>query len=224
MSLRHTASMLLTAACVLAASACTAELPAQAPGGQPATPAPTSHQQPSGADAAPLVSRPPSTESTPQASRPSTTSTPTPSASPTSTQPTQPKLPPVELIDAAPFQGAEAGTYAFVSPSGNLHCSIDTFQAEPAVGCQSVDPVANMDDCPASPVVVFSPGRPVATGCTDEKPFHAEDVTVLEYGQGFRVESLTCESRSSGVTCRDRHGAGFTAARAGFVELLAPTD
>lgn len=162
------------------------------------------------ASPAPSPSESPSAEPSPTpAPDPTTSEAPEPPAAPSS---------PVKEVPSKQFLDADTGTYEFVTPSGNLHCSIDTTEAQPTIGCQSDDPVENMGDCPDSPVIAFAPGREVATSCTSTKPFYGTK-KVLEYGRSITVQTLTCESRSEGLTCRDRQGYGFTAARAGFNPL-----
>ncbi|QXT62806.1 hypothetical protein [Tessaracoccus palaemonis] len=158
------------------------------------------------------ASPPPATQSW-EGPVPTETGSPdTPSTAPSPTPPRSGGTP----VSRGRFQDAESGTYYFVSPSGNLHCAIDTFEAQPAAACQSDAPVANLRDCPDSPVVAFSPDRGAATGCTEGRPFYGGD-RVLEYGQSLTVESLTCSSRTTGITCLDDDRRGFTAARAGFI-------
>ncbi len=51
----------------------------------------------------------------------------------------------------------------------------------------------------------------------------APGTPVLEYGETTTSGDFTCDSATSGVTCRhDPTGAGFTLARAGH-QILAPT-
>ena len=129
-------------------------------------------------------------------------------------------------VDPEQFRtGQGSGGYYFISPSANLSCGYVEVTDGLLIGCQAWSLVDNLPQCDdptgvSSPAIDFIQGRRASGFCLSEGAFAAMDARVLEYGEQFTVNEVTCTSRSSGVTCVDASsGYGFTAAKAGFLPV-----
>lgn len=108
----------------------------------------------------------------------------------------------------------------FRAPSGNIFCMIAN-QPGGWVGarCDIMDVTVQSfarrpADCPldwghAFEVGIAGAGAPVCAGDTVADP----DAPVLAYGRSVRLGGLSCSSASTGMTCTNREGHGFTLAR-----------
>jgi hypothetical protein len=107
----------------------------------------------------------------------------------------------------------------FRSPSGNIHCQLFTGNYDPTMRCD----VAQISNAPpprpsscdlewgrAFEVASRSPrGTRLCYGDTVQDP----RLPILNYGQSFSREGITCISSPAGVTCRNSGGHGFELAR-----------
>ena len=114
---------------------------------------------------------------------------------------------------------------AFALPSGNIACEITDEAATCTIADSSAEPVT-VEGCagPAGQILTVT-AEGASTPCVQGAlPGPAAQGTpVLEYGESTTSGDFTCDSATSGVTCRhDPTGAGFTLARAGH-EILEPT-
>jgi len=114
---------------------------------------------------------------------------------------------------------------AFALPSGNIACEISDDDATCTIADSAAAPV-EVEDCPGTAgqvltVTADGASTPCVQGALPGPA--APGTPVLEYGEATTVGDFTCESATSGVTCRhDPTGAGFTLARAGH-QLLEAT-
>lgn len=123
------------------------------------------------------------------------------------------------LALAAP--AAAQDTVFFRSPSGNIHCMI--FQGDgdwQGARCDifevnTLSFARRPADCDLDWGRAFEVGRggagaPVCAGDTVATP----DAPVLGYGGSLSGGGVTCTSEKTGMTCTNRHGHGFTVAKA----------
>jgi hypothetical protein len=106
---------------------------------------------------------------------------------------------------------------AFRSPTGNIHCMI--FAAPPAEArCDLIQAVVtfprprscDLDWGHAFVVGSVGPGQPFCAGDTVAMP----DAPVLHYGGSISHAGFTCRSETTGMTCENPQGRGFSLARA----------
>lgn len=111
-------------------------------------------------------------------------------------------------------QPGNAELTAFMSPSTNIVCTIDTDRAR----CTIRDFDYNAGDAPANCEV--NPYGSVVVVEADEAGFSCvqrglpTQATVLDYGQSIDAHGFSCVSERDGVTCRSSSGASFKVARA----------
>jgi hypothetical protein len=114
---------------------------------------------------------------------------------------------------------------AFALPSGNIACEITGDAATCTVADSTAEPVP-LEDCAGTAgqvltVTADGASTPCVQGALPGPA--APGTPVLEYGESTTSGDFTCDSATSGVTCRyDPTGAGFTLARAGH-QILEPT-
>ncbi|MFC0675144.1 hypothetical protein [Brachybacterium hainanense] len=104
---------------------------------------------------------------------------------------------------------------AFVTPSGNIACTIDGG----TVGC-TVQEQRYPDDvaCEDGPFSVRIADGAVERACGED--FTTEDAEELGYGSTTAAGSIACESTSDALTCWDtRTGHGVTLSRASYEEF-----
>lgn len=145
------------------------------------------------------------TSASPPAASPSATTTtaeasPTPTTTPTPTAATPTPNP--QPVD-------------FVSPSGNIACTVAADRAECHIGSYDYEAPA-AGECPAT----WGDMLAVTANGSDWVCHHVEPVAgteVLGYGDDVTVGDLTCASAENGVTCRhDPSGASFRISRDSF--------
>jgi hypothetical protein len=111
-------------------------------------------------------------------------------------------------------------TASFLSPTGNIGCSIAGGVARCDIAKRSWSPPARPSTCPSE--VDFGQGIQVGrsakaafvcAGDTSRAPGSAK----LPYGTGSEVEGFVCVSRESGMSCnRATTGHGFTISTQGY--------
>jgi hypothetical protein len=106
----------------------------------------------------------------------------------------------------------------FVSPSGNIVCSL----AEPApAGTQGSAALAYCQtNSPPQSVVLDQYGAPTLAGCVQDSctSQSGQGYPTLGYGQTARHSVFTCVSEQAGVTCTTA-GGGFTISRSGITKV-----
>jgi hypothetical protein len=116
--------------------------------------------------------------------------------------------------------GAAQDWVVFQSPSGNIHCMMIDDETWQGTRCDILE-VATMSyplrpvDCDLDWGHAFEvPSRggaaPACAGDTVASP----EAPVLDYGREVTHGGVTCVSETSGVTCTNRSGSGFTLAKA----------
>lgn len=126
---------------------------------------------------------------------------------------------------AAPAQNASLAT-PFVSPSGNIFC---LFQPEsrwdgriypPYLHCEinrftqtNLRPPDQDCDGDWGGQFTLAPTGVTEMGCYGDTQVIG-DAPVLGYGSALSAHGITCRSETSGVTCTNRDGHGFSLSRA----------
>ncbi|GAA4507967.1 hypothetical protein [Brevibacterium yomogidense] len=125
----------------------------------------------------------------------------------------------VDEADDASTPPEAADVESFVTPSGNIGCTIDAERARCIVQSFDYDPPDAPDGCTmdAWGSIVVANRDGAGFSCTPA-PFPS-DAEALDYGQAVSAHGMTCTSSETGVSCRsDDSGAAFSVARgsAGF--------
>lgn len=121
----------------------------------------------------------------------------------------------VDEADDESTQPATGDVESFVTPTGNIGCTIDSERARCIVQSFDYDPPDAPDGCTmddwGSIVVANSDGA--GFSCTPAD--FPSDAQPLDYGQSVSAHGMTCASSETGVSCRsDETGAAFSVARA----------
>jgi hypothetical protein len=119
------------------------------------------------------------------------------------------------------FLGGPAAADDFVffrSPTGNINCMLvsgdwngarcDLFQLTMSYPVRPRD--CDLDWGHAFEVGATGQGGPACVGDTVADP----GAVVLDYGKSLSLGGVTCTSASTGMTCTNRQGHGFTVAKA----------
>lgn len=107
----------------------------------------------------------------------------------------------------------------FRSPTGNIHCAIMVLSDYKGVRCDLTDFTPSFPrpaDCDldwgyALEVGERGKGAPLCAGDTARAP--DGQARVLGYGETLARAGFSCTSTRGGMTCRNKAGHGFTAAR-----------
>jgi hypothetical protein len=115
---------------------------------------------------------------------------------------------------------ASAETFFFRTPSNNIHCAYDDYDGRAEVRCdiQSFKPGATPRpaDCDLEWGDSFAIGEDDRIGvmlCHGDTVI-MPDAEVLPYGSSWSEGGLSCLSETSGLTCRNAMGHGFSLSRA----------
>lgn len=123
----------------------------------------------------------------------------------------------VLLLTASPALADDM--FLFQSPSGNIHCAIFTGDYAAArcdvmevTGMSFSKPPANcdLDWGHAFEVGPSGSGAPACVGDT----VASDEGFVLGYGKSFSADGFTCTSQTTGMTCTNEQGHGFSVAKA----------
>jgi hypothetical protein len=141
-----------------------------------------------------------STTSTPSGSGDGTTHHPKPTHSTDSGSPTAPTL----------------SSERFQTPSGNIVCQ--SFASSMTCVIHSgLVPEPSQRFCPVDWIGAFiQVGKYAGPACSGDPGIDTSPATVVPYESNWSRSGVTCDSESSGLTCRDSSGNGFTLARAGW--------
>lgn len=110
----------------------------------------------------------------------------------------------------------------FLSPSGNIGCSLENGAAP---GTQGSAPLAYCGTVsPPQSVVLEQDGSPSFFPCSNDTDPRCltgltPDTPTLAYGQTARQGPFTCVSEETGVTCTVPSGRGVTVSRSGIVAV-----
>lgn len=107
----------------------------------------------------------------------------------------------------------------FVSPSGNIACSL--MEAAPPGTQGSAAQAYCQTNSPPQAVVLDQYGAPTLVGCVQDSctSQSGQGYPTLGYGQTARHRVFTCVSESAGVTCATPSGGGFTISRSGISKV-----
>lgn len=116
---------------------------------------------------------------------------------------------------------AADGPVAFQSPSGNVHCVIDTPSAtEQVAACELRAFTGPAPPKPADCELDWVPGASldgkgrVALFACQGDTIQDPRAPKLDYGKSIRSGAITCSSATAGITCRHDSGGGFLVSRA----------
>jgi hypothetical protein len=134
-------------------------------------------------------------------------------------QSTGPKTP-SEAAGPSPASPVEQApvlrTTRFQTPSRNIHC--ESFPASLlCVTDYRLAPEPSHDFCPVDWIGLFiQTGEHAGPACAGDLEVSLEPAEVLQYGQTWALNGVTCEVEKTGLTCQDDIGNGFTVAMAGW--------
>lgn len=120
-----------------------------------------------------------------------------------------------ELVEGSEAPPADPDAVAFVTPSGNIGCTIDDERARCVIREFDYGPPAAPDGCSMEDwgSIVVANHEGAGFSCTPAD-FPTSGQT-LDYGESVSAHGMTCESSESGVACRsDESNASFSIARA----------
>jgi hypothetical protein len=122
---------------------------------------------------------------------------------------------------------AQAESASFKSPTGNINCIYSDYDNKPEVRCDILQFTPSFKTVPAgtsNEVITCTPaklrGFTISPGDAEGKAFCPTDAAidgdqiVLGYGQTFKRGGLLCTSETSGMTCMNAAGHGFSLSRA----------
>jgi hypothetical protein len=176
--------------------------------------------------ATPAGTTPVAAATTPVAA-PATTTAPAKAAPPVKAAPVRPKVrtktvivpvqvpaaaAPPQIVAADPGAYSAYGVTSFVTPSGNIDCSL-------YMGQRAFCEIERYDfdqpgpDCQYGGAVEVNDGSPTWDGCASG-PISTAGMRTLPYGASLSSGEFTCSSASSGVTCTNTYtGRGFSLSR-----------
>ncbi len=121
----------------------------------------------------------------------------------------------------------QAGDFFFKSPTGNINCIYSDYDAKPEIRCDILQFTPSFKTVPAgtsNEVMTCTPAKlrgftitPTAKSGSAFCPTDAAigaDALVLNYGNSWSRGGLTCMSETSGMTCVNTAGRGFSLSRA----------
>jgi hypothetical protein len=122
---------------------------------------------------------------------------------------------------------AHAESASFKSPTGNINCIYSDYDNKPEVRCdimqftpsfKTVPPGTSNEVIRCTPqklnaFVITPNGSSGSAFCPTDVAIDGEQV-VLAYGQTFKRGGLLCTSETTGVTCMNAAGHGFSLSRA----------
>ena len=121
----------------------------------------------------------------------------------------------------------QAETVSFKAPSGNINCIYSDYENKPEVRCDISQFTPSFKTVPpgtSNEVITCTPaklrGFTVSPTDVQGQAFCPTDAVIdpasaaLAYGQIFKRGGLMCTSETSGVTCMNAAGHGFSLSRA----------
>lgn len=119
----------------------------------------------------------------------------------------------VETV-TAPAPQASLGGASFRLPSGNIGCTL----SENVLVC---DILSGLNPEPSQPCeldwtgIELEAAGPASARCAGDTSFD-QAAPVLAYGRTWKNDTFTCSSATSGLTCENGDGHGFSLARASW--------
>lgn len=112
------------------------------------------------------------------------------------------------LAVLAPASARADGFDFFQTPSGNIDCAMGLLDGSALVECEISDHTYAVPARPTPCMGAFGDRISMSQGNPATMTCHSDTVRgigypVLQYGQSRSLNSLTCESRQSGITCTD---------------------
>jgi hypothetical protein len=129
----------------------------------------------------------------------------------------EPAAQPDKMTGPAPADQKVDELTGFISPTGNVACTIDHSWARCDIIDHDWSPPARPADCELDygGGIHITPGTPAEFVCASDTVFGSDDV--LPYGESITAGVLRCDSADSGITCRDtKTGHGFSIARQAY--------
>lgn len=106
--------------------------------------------------------------------------------------------------------------FAFVTPSGNITCTMTRSDATCVIGVLDAD--QDGPDCAGLHEVVVTDDGEIECRSSQQASPPSAGLPVLGYNESRSLHGFTCTSRSTGTSCHDDGtGHGFRIARAGIV-------
>ena len=122
---------------------------------------------------------------------------------------------------------AQADSASFKSPTGNINCIYSDYDKKPEVRCDIMQFTPSFKTVPpgtSNEVITCTPaklrGFTISPADVEGQAFCPTDAAidgeqvVLGYGQTFKRGGLICTSETSGMTCMNSAGHGFSLSRA----------
>jgi hypothetical protein len=100
----------------------------------------------------------------------------------------------------------------FQVPSGNIHCGVSQSYLDCEIGTSTAKLPAKPKDCNldwGNRFGMSSTGK-AQRSCHGDTIGRNPKNQVLEYGKTWRGEGFTCTSKSTGLTCKNKDGHGWT--------------
>lgn len=118
-------------------------------------------------------------------------------------------------VSASYYQRGD--TVYFDSPSHNIGCRLVSggYQAQCTIKDYEFDEPGY--DCPHGAGVLMDSGDSPVIDCIQSGAYGGE--STLDYGEHVTFGAFTCSSRSSGITCQDGYGTGFTLSRESYTSF-----
>ncbi|WP_232007842.1 DUF6636 domain-containing protein [Mycobacterium gordonae] len=112
------------------------------------------------------------------------------------------------LAVLAPAQAHADGFDFFQTPSGNIDCAMGLLDGSALVECEISDHTWSAPARPNPCMGAFGDRISMRQGSAARLTCHGDTVRgtgypVLQYGQTRSLNSVTCESQQSGITCTD---------------------
>ncbi|MFV8316123.1 DUF6636 domain-containing protein [Mycobacterium sp. 23] len=109
----------------------------------------------------------------------------------------------------APATAHADGFDFFQTPSGNIDCAMGLLEGSVLAMCEIADHTYAVPARPTPCMGAFGDRISMRQGSAAKMTCHSDSVrgagyAVLEYGQSRSLNSVTCESQESGITCTDK--------------------
>lgn len=118
------------------------------------------------------------------------------------------------LAVLAPASAHADGFDFFQTPSGNIDCAMGLLDGAALTECEISDHTYSVPARPTPCMGAFGDRISMREGSAAKMPCHSDTVRgtgypVLQYGQSRSLNSITCESQQSGITCTDNASGHF---------------
>jgi hypothetical protein len=118
------------------------------------------------------------------------------------------------LAAVAPATARADGFDFFQTPSGNIDCAMGLLDGSALAECEISDHTYAVPARPTPCMGAFGDRLSMRQGSPARMTCHSDTVRgtgypVLQYGQTRSLNSVTCESQQSGITCTDNASGHF---------------